>query len=44
MPGVAESVSVSAGIEALQADRGDVHSEISTTELTDLPNSGSTGA
>src|SRR5208283_1853157 len=41
--GVVETVSVSAGAEALQTDRGDVHDEISTKQLTDLPIIGSAG-
>ncbi|MGA3025447.1 MAG: TonB-dependent receptor [Bryobacteraceae bacterium] len=35
--GVTETVSVNAGVQALQADRGDVHSDISTKQLMDLP-------
>jgi hypothetical protein len=41
--GVVETVTVSAGAEALQTDRGDVHDQISTKELTDLPIIGSAG-
>jgi Carboxypeptidase regulatory-like domain len=41
--GVTETVSVNSGLEALQTDRGDIHEQISTQQLTDLPESGSTG-
>ena len=41
--GVTETVSVSAGVQQLQTDRGDVHTDISTAQLTDLPEAGSTG-
>lgn len=40
---VAETISVNAAAESLQTDRGDVHSELTTRELTDLPVTGSTG-
>lgn len=40
---VAQTVVVSGAEQALQTDRGDVHSELSTQQLTDLPETGSTG-
>ena len=41
--GVTETVTVSGATQALQTDRGDVHSNLTTQQLTDLPITGSTG-
>ena len=40
---VSQTVVVTGAEQALQTDRGDVHSQISTQQLTDLPETGSTG-
>jgi len=41
--GVVETVSVSAAAQLMQTDRGDIHGSISTQQLADLPEAGSTG-
>ena len=41
--GVSETVSVSAVAQLLQTDRGDVHTDITQQQVSDLPESGSTG-
>ncbi|MBV8897856.1 MAG: TonB-dependent receptor [Acidobacteriaceae bacterium] len=41
--GVSETVSVSAAAQLLQTDRGDLHTDITTQQVSDLPESGSTG-
>lgn len=43
LAGVSETVSVSAAVQQLQTDRGDVHTDITQQQITDLPESGSTG-
>jgi hypothetical protein len=40
---VTENVTVTAAAEAMQTDRGDVHADITTRQLTDLPIVGSAG-
>jgi len=41
--GVSETATVREATQALQTDRGDVHSNLTTQQLTDLPITGSTG-
>ncbi|MBV9154822.1 MAG: TonB-dependent receptor, partial [Acidobacteriaceae bacterium] len=41
--GVSETVSVSAAAQLLQTDRGDLHTDITAQQVSDLPESGSTG-
>lgn len=43
LAGVSQTVSVSAESQLLQTDRGDVHSDLTTQQVSDLPESGSTG-
>jgi hypothetical protein len=43
LAGVSETVSVSAAAQQLQTDRGDVHTDITQQQVSDLPESGSTG-
>lgn len=40
---VSETVTVNGAVEQLQTDRGDVHTDLTTQQVSDLPESGSTG-